>query len=152
LQQTHPHTRSKLTNIPGTYEQASSAAADAYSSASDALYGHETGYAEAAQSSMSLAAESASRAISEALFGAATTAGPVAAATSAVAEQVEAARSVVSSAIYGEAEHGAMESAGGRIAEAIESAKIRMSELAVKASEAVVAEPVETKVVGHDEL
>lgn len=99
---------------------------------------------------MSLAAESASVAISEALFGTAT--GPVEAATSAVAEQVESARSAVSSAIYGEAEHGAMESAGGRIAEAIESAKSRMSELAAKASEAVVSEPVETEAAAHDEL
>jgi hypothetical protein len=88
---------------------------------------------------MSLAAESASLAISEALFGTAT--GPVA-----------AARSAVSSAIYGEEEHGAMESAGSRIAEAIESAKSRMSELAAKASEAVVPEPAETKEVVHDEL
>lgn len=99
---------------------------------------------------MSLAAESGSLAISEALFG--TSTGPVAAATSAVAEQVEAAREAISSAIYGEAEHGAMESAGVRIADAIESAKSRMSELAVKASEAVVAEPAETKESTHDEL
>ena len=99
---------------------------------------------------MSLAAESASLVISEAIFG--TSTGPIAAATSAVAEQVDAARSAVSSAIYGEAEHGAMESAGARIAQALESAKSRMSELAVQASEAVVAEPVETKESAHDEL
>ena len=99
---------------------------------------------------MSLAAESASRAISEALYG--TTPGPVASATSAIVEQVESARSAVSSAIYGEEEHGAMESAGSRISEAIESAKSRMSELAAKASEAVVSEPEATKKTAHDEL
>ena len=99
---------------------------------------------------MSLAAESASRAISEALYG--TTDGPIAAATSAIAEQVEAASSAVSVAIYGEDSHGAMESAGNRIFEAVESAKSRMSELAVKASEAVVTEPEATRKAAHDEL
>ena len=141
---------SHANDVTGAYEQASSAADSAYSSASGAFYGHETGYAEAAQSSVSLAAESASRAISEALYG--TTPGPVAAATSAVVEQVEAARSAVSSAIYGEDEHGAMESAGNRIFEAVESAKSRMSELAAKASDAVVSEPEATKKAAHDEL
>ena len=99
---------------------------------------------------MSLAAESASRAISEALYG--TTIGPIAAATSAIVDQVESARSAVSSAIYGEDERGAMESAGNRIFEAVESAKSRMSELAVQASEAVVSEPEATKGSAHDEL
>lgn len=136
----------------GSYEQASEAAASAYSSASEAIYGHETGYAEAAQSSIGLVAESASRAISEALYG--TSTGPVSAATSAVAEQIEAARDAVSSALYGEAEHGAMESAGSRIAEAVESAKSRMSEFAAMASDAVTSDEAEKKkeVPVHDEL
>ena len=101
---------------------------------------------------MSLAAESASRAISEALYG--TTPGPVAAATSAVVEQVEAARSAVSNAIYGEDSHGAMESAGNRIFEAVESAKSRMSEFAAMASDAVTSDEAEKKkeVPVHDEL
>jgi len=136
--------------LSGSYEQASSAAASAYSSASEAVYGHETGYAEAAQSSIGFAAESASKVISEALFG--TTTGPVSAATSAVAEQIEAARDAVSSALYGEAEHGAMESAGSRIAEAVESARSRMAEFAAKASDAVTNEEAEKEVPAHDEL
>jgi uncharacterized protein YjbJ (UPF0337 family) len=86
-----------------------------------------------------------------ALYG--TSTGPVSAATSAVAEQIEAARDTVSSAIYGEAEHGAMESAASRISEAVESAKSRMGEFAAMASDAVTSEETEKKdVPAHDEL
>lgn len=99
---------------------------------------------------MSVAAESASQAISEALFG--TSTGPVQAATSAVAEQVEAARDAVSSALFGEAEKGAMESAASRISEAVESAKSRMEELAARATEVVVPSDEKEEEAVHDEL
>jgi hypothetical protein len=46
-----------------------------------------------------------------------------------------------------------MESAGSRIAEAVESARSRMSEFAAMASEAVTSEEAEKKEVPvHDEL
>lgn len=102
---------------------------------------------------MSQAAESASQAISSALFG--TSTGPVEAATSAVAEQVESARDAVSSALWGEEQKGAMESAGGRIANVMESARSRMEEFAARATEAVIPDAdggeKEEEVV-HDEL
>ncbi|KAH7412995.1 hypothetical protein BKA64DRAFT_740737 [Cadophora sp. MPI-SDFR-AT-0126] len=120
----------------GTYEEATSAAAAAYSSAqsvaSEKIYGTTTGYVEAAQSSISDAALSAQKAISEAIYG--TETGTYEKATEAMAEAYASATAKASEAIYGP-EKGAIESAQSRLAAAVESARAKLVEFASSAGE-----------------
>ncbi|CZT48628.1 related to Similarity to mucins, glucan 1,4-alpha-glucosidase and exo-alpha-sialidase [Rhynchosporium secalis] len=120
----------------GTYEEATSAAASAYSSAqsvaSEKLYGTTTGYVEAAQSSISDAALSAQKAISEAIYG--TETGTYEKATAAMAEAYASAAAHASQAIYGP-EKGAIESAQNRLSAAVESARVKLAEFASSAGE-----------------
>ncbi|KAH9219876.1 hypothetical protein DL95DRAFT_384089 [Leptodontidium sp. 2 PMI_412] len=123
-------------NQKGTYEEATSAAASAYSSAqsvaSEKIYGTTTGYVEAAQSSISDAALSAQKAISEAIYG--TETGTYEKATAAMAEAYASATAKASEAIYGP-EKGAIESAQSRLTAAVESARVKLAEYASYAGE-----------------
>ena len=145
------------------YEQASSAVAHSYSSASsaasEALYGTQADYAAQASDTISNAMSSAQIAISLALYGSST--GTIESATSAMGDTVASASSIlaenaaaagsavnaaasqassigetvrakVSEGLFGP-EEGVMESAQGRIAEAVESAR---SAIAAMASDA----------------
>lgn len=140
----------------GTYEQATSAVAEAYSAASshvhEAIHGTQPGYIEAARSQVDVAFSSAQTAISTAIYG--TPTGPAesamsaasnayASVTSAVQDNVAAAGSMVddaysqiqskaSSAWHPEQQQGALEIATSRLALAVESAQARLSDLASK--------------------
>lgn len=144
---------------PGYYEQATSIAADAASSASEAVsgvvYGTQTGYAEAASVSVNAALLAAQVAVSEAIYG--TTPDVVESASSVVGDSAssissyvadsasqasEAALSVaeavqarVSAAIYGpEVTQGAIESLNSRMSLAVASAQSRIAEFGTELS------------------
>ena len=150
----------------GYVDQASSAMADSYSSASsvasEALFRTQAGYAEQASLSIADAMSNAQKSVSVAICGSST--GSIESATSAVGDTMASASSIVaenaaaagsavdaavsqassmgetvrakvSEGLFGP-EQGAMESAQGRIAEAVESAR---SAIAAMASDAVDA-------------
>jgi hypothetical protein len=113
-------------------DSASSRVNEAVEAASIQFYGTTTGYAEAAQSSITDAASSAQKAISEAIWG--TQTGTYESATSAAAERYASATAVISRAIYGQ-EQGVVESAQSRLSAAVESARVKLADFAASAGE-----------------
>lgn len=128
-------------------QQATSAAASAYSEAADsvssAIYGTETGYVELAQSSFGAVGSSASAAISAALYGSPTPTVEAASSAAAsvyssissqAAESAAAVSASISAAIYGE-EQTYLEGVQSQISAAVASANSRLSEFGLQAGE-----------------
>lgn len=116
---------------------------EAVQAANVQFYGTQPGYSDQARLSISNAAASAQKAISEAIYGTPTgiyeSATKVIAenyesATSAAANSYSAAQAKVSEAIYGH-EQGAVESAQSRLNSAVESARARLNEFASSVGE-----------------
>ncbi|KAI9927644.1 hypothetical protein ASPWEDRAFT_176126 [Aspergillus wentii DTO 134E9] len=127
----------------GPYEQATSAAATAYASASDqiseAVYGTEPGYVEFASSAIDGAFSSAGSAISEAIYTAPSSpSGPTSGAYASV------------TSIAGE-QQVKFESATSKLGVAVESAQISLANLVSSAS-SFASEAVETAVSYSEEL
>jgi hypothetical protein len=118
--------------VEAILDSASSRVNEAVEAASIQFYGTTTGYAEAAQSSITDAASSAQKAISEAIWG--TQTGTYESATSAAAERYASATAVISKAIYGP-EQGVVESAQSRLSAAVESARVKLADFAASAGE-----------------
>lgn len=128
----------------GTFEKATSGAADAYSTASsrlsEAVHGSETGYVEVASIAVEDAFSSAASAMSNAVYP--TPMGPVEAVGSAMNSAYADVQSKASTAVYGEPQ-GALESATSELSNAMASARSQLADLASSAS-SMASEAVET--------